>query len=150
MIRAMTEDALQEALKALPHGTEFRFVDQLKDLEPGKKAVGVYRLKGDEVFLKGHFPGMPIMPAVLMAEALAQVAGIAAQTDPSIPALSDLRLTAMRAIKILGAAAPGDELVIEAEIQGRMAGLVQAAGTVKVRENVLLQGQVTLSGTPSA
>lgn len=146
----MTDESLQEALKALPHGAEFRFVDQLKELDPGKKAIGVYRLKGDEVFLKGHFPGLPIMPAVLMVEALAQVAGIAAQTDPAIPAMSDLRLTAMRAIKVLGAAAPGDELVIETEIQGRMAGLVQAAGTVKVRETLLLQGQVTLSGNPAA
>lgn len=138
---------LEKALSCLPHGPEFRFVDFLKELQPGTRAVGGYRLRGDEHFLAGHFPALPIMPAVLMVEALAQVAGVAAQTDPEIPALADMRLTAMRAIKVLGAAAPGDEMVIEAEVQGRMGGLVQASGTVKVGDQVLVQGQVTLSGT---
>lgn len=146
----MTEESLEEALRSLPHGVEFRFVDRLTALVPGSKAVGVYRLKGDEGFLKGHFPGMPIMPAVLMVEALAQVAGIAVQTDPKVAALGDLRLTAMRGIKVLGAASPGDEMVIEAEVQGRMGGLVLASGTVKVGEVLLVQGQVTLSGTVAA
>lgn len=140
---------LSSALQSLPHGPEFRFVDELTDLEPGKKATGVYKLKGNETFLTGHFPGYPIMPAVLMVEALAQVAGVAAQTDPNIPALADLRLTAMRAIKVLGTAIPGEVLTIEAEIQGRMGGLLQATGTVKVEDRLLVQGQVTLSGTPA-
>ena len=142
----MTPD-LDAALLSLPHGPEFRFLDRLIELEPGKKPGAANEQQGEEAFLKGHFPGMPIMPAVLVVEALAQVGGIAAQTDPVIPPLADLRLTAMRAIKVLGAAAPGDELVIEVEVQGRMGGLVQAAGTVKVGETLLVQGQVTLSGT---
>jgi len=140
---------LSSALQSLPHGPEFRFVDELIDLDPGKKATGVYKLKGTETFLAGHFPGYPIMPAVLMVEALAQVAGVAAQTDPNIPALAHLRLTAMRAIKVLGTATPGEVLTIEAEIQGRMGGLLQATGTVKVEDRLLVQGQVTLSGTPA-
>lgn len=137
---------LAAALQSLPHGPQFRFVDQLVALEPGQRAAGTYLLRGDEVFLEGHFPGRPLMPAVLMVEALAQVAGIAAQTDPVIPAMEDLRLTAIRAVKVFGAASPGDVLQIEAQIQGRMDRLVQAAGRIRVGEKVLVEGQVTLSG----
>ncbi|WP_050028643.1 3-hydroxyacyl-ACP dehydratase FabZ family protein [Verrucomicrobium sp. BvORR034] len=134
------------ALRALPHGPEFRFVNALASLEPGKSATGTYRLRGDEAFLNGHFPGQPLMPAVLMVEAIAQVAGVAAQSDTVIPPLADLRLTAIRSVKVFGAAFPGDELQIEAEVQGRMGGLIQATGRVRVGDKVLAEGQVTLSG----
>lgn len=140
---------LAEALKCLPHGPSFRFVDQLATLEPGKKATGTYLLRGDEAFLPGHFPGQPLMPAVLTVEAIAQMAGVAAQTDPVIPPLADMRLTAIRAVKVYGAAFPGDVLHIEAEIQGRMGSLIQASGKIQVKGTTLVEGQVTLSGTPA-
>lgn len=134
------------ALRALPHGPEFRFVDALVSLEPGKAAAGSYLLRGDEGFLKGHFPGQPLMPAVLMVEAIAQVAGVAAQSDPQIAPLDDLRLTAIRSVKVFGAAFPGDQLLVEAEVQGRMGNLLLATGRVRVGDKVLAEGQVTLSG----
>lgn len=134
------------ALRALPHGPEFRFVDALVSLEPGKAAVGRYLLRGDEGFLKGHFPGQPLMPAVLMVEAIAQVAGVAAQSDPLITPLDDLRLTAIRSVKVFGAAFPGDQLLVDAEVQGRMGNLLLATGRVRVGDKVLAEGQVTLSG----
>ena len=134
------------ALQSLPHGPEFRFVDALTQLDPGKSAHGTYLLRGDEDFLHGHFPGQPIMPAVLMIEAIAQVAGIAAQTDPVIPPLSDMRLTAIRGIKIFGTATPGETLEIAAILQGRMGNLLQAVGHVMVNGHVIAEGQVTLSG----
>lgn len=137
------------ALQLLPHGPGFRFVDSLSNLEPGKSAAGTYLLRGDEAFLAGHFPGQPLMPAVLMVEAMAQLAGIAAQTDPEIPAMPGLRLTAIRLVKIFGAAFPGETLHIEAEVQGRMGNLVQATGRVLVADRVLAEGQVTLSGAAS-
>lgn len=140
------KDSFTLALNELPHGAEFRFVDNLLELVEGKRAVAVYRLRGDEFFLAGHFPGQPMMPAVLMVEALAQVAGMAAQTDPAGPKLSDLRLTAIRSIKIYGTAVPGDLLIIESEVMGRMGGLLQAGGRVLIGEKVVAEGQVTLSG----
>ena len=137
---------LSAALQSLPHGPAFRFVDALTNLEPGKSATGTYLLRGDEPFLAGHFPGQPILPAVIMVEAIAQIAGIALQTDPAIPPLRDLRLTAIRSVKILGTAAPGETLGIEADVQGRMGNLVQASGRVRIGERVIAEGQVTLSG----
>ena len=137
---------LQDALQSLPHGPGFRFVDELTALDPGRSAAGTYRLHPEAPFLEGHFPGRPLMPAVLMVEAIAQVAGIAAQTDPVIPAMPDLRLTAIRGIKIYGTAFPGETLTIESEIMGRMGNLVQASGKVRVGDRVIAEGQVTLSG----
>lgn len=137
---------LQEALQSLPHGAEFRFVEALESLKPGEAAMGSYHLRGDEVFLRGHFPGQPLMPAVLLVEAIAQVAGIAAQTDPVIPAMSNLRLTAIRTVKVYGAVLPGETMLIEAEIVGRMGNLVQATGRVRVEGRLLAEGQVTLCG----
>lgn len=147
----MTPDALAEALARLPHGPEFRFVDRLLELDPGKSGVGEYRVHGDEPFLRGHFPGDPLMPGVLLVEAAAQLAGVVAQSDPAIPALAGLKLTALRAVKILGTARPGETLRLEARITGRLANLIQAQATASVNGQTVLQAEVVLSGdgTPS-
>src|SRR5882762_4449069 len=105
--------ALQAALNLLPHGPEFRFVDRLLSLTPGKEGVSEYRVRGDEPFLRGHFPGAPLFPGVLLVEAAAQLAGIVAQSDPQIQPLAGLKLTALRNVKILGSARPGETIRIE-------------------------------------
>lgn len=138
--------AAPNPLDSLPHGPEFRFVDAILELVPGKAALGTYLLKGSEDFLRGHFPAQPILPAVIMVEAIAQVAGVALQSDPEIPPMPDLRLTAIRNVKILGTATPGETLQIEATVQGRMGNLVQATGSVRVGDKVIAEGQVTMSG----
>src|SRR6266542_937487 len=97
-----------EALKRLPHGPEFRFVDRLVSLDPGQHGVAEYTVRGDEFFLRGHFPSQPIFPGVLLVEAAAQLAGVVAQSDPKIPPLRGLKLTALRNVKILGAVKPGE------------------------------------------
>ena len=138
--------SLDEALKNLPHGPEFRFVDRLLALDPGKNGTGEYVVRGDESILRGHFPGQPIFPGVLLVEAAAQLAGTIAQSDPQIPPLAGLKLTAMRGIKILGTARPGETIRIEAQITGRLGNLIQARATVTVNGATILQGDLTLSG----
>lgn len=139
-----------EALGALPHGPEFRFVDRLTGLLPGVRGTGEYRVRGDEPFLRGHFPGNPLFPGVLLVEAAAQLAGVVAQSCPKQPPLLDLKLTALRQIKILDTAKPGEILQMEAQITGRLGGLVQADVTVRAGKRLLLQGQITLGGTVHA
>jgi 3-hydroxyacyl-[acyl-carrier-protein] dehydratase len=141
-----TNMSLEVALAALPHGPEFRFVDRLTYLEPGKMGVGEYLVRGDEPFLRGHFPGQPLLPGVLLVEAAAQVAGVVAQSDPEIPPMPGLKLTALRNVKILGTALPGQLIQIQAHITGRLGNLVQARATASVNENPVLHAELTLSG----
>jgi 3-hydroxyacyl-[acyl-carrier-protein] dehydratase len=139
--------SLQEALRLLPHGPEFRFVDRLLSLVPGKKATGEYRVRGDEYYLRGHMPGEPIFPGVLLVEAGAQLAGVLAQNDPGFEELSGLKLTALRAVKILGSARPGETVLLEASLTGRLGLLVQAKAAAYVGGTKVMSAELTLGGT---
>ncbi|HEY1718426.1 MAG TPA: 3-hydroxyacyl-ACP dehydratase FabZ family protein [Verrucomicrobiae bacterium] len=139
-------DDLQRALNFLPHGAEFRFLDRLTKLDGGKSGEGEYKVRGDEPVLRGHFPGEPVFPGVLLVEAAAQLAGVVAQSDPKIPPLKNLKLTALRNVKILGTARPGEIILLEAKITGRLGKLVQAQATAKSGGGIILTAELTLSG----
>lgn len=68
---------IKEIQEIIPHRHPFLLVDRIEELEPGKKAVGYKAVTYDESFFKGHFPKEPVMPGVLMVEALAQVGAVA-------------------------------------------------------------------------
>jgi 3-hydroxyacyl-[acyl-carrier-protein] dehydratase len=140
---------LVTALKLLPHGAEFRFIDRLVNLNPGQSGEAEYMVRGDEPFLRGHFPGEPVFPGVLLVEAAAQLAGVVAQSDPKIPPLDNLKLTALRNVKIFGPAKPGEIIQLEARITGRLGHLVQAQATASVNGQTVLQAELVLSGEPS-
>jgi 3-hydroxymyristoyl/3-hydroxydecanoyl-(acyl carrier protein) dehydratase len=141
-----SDDDFQNALNFLPHGAEFRFIDRLTELDFGQSGEGEYKVRGDEAFLRGHFPGEPIFPGVLLVEAAAQLAGIVAQSDPKISPLKNLKLAALRNVKIFGAAKPGETILLEAKITGRLGNLIQAQTTAKIRGEIILTAELTLSG----
>ncbi len=138
---------LQEALRLLPHGPEFRFVDRLLSMDPGKSAVGEYKVRGDEYYLRGHLPGEPIFPGVLLVEAAAQLAGVVAQNDPAFPEFQGLKLTALRAVKIRGSARPGQTLLIQASLTARLGHLIQAEATCSVNGVEIMSAELTLGDT---
>jgi 3-hydroxyacyl-[acyl-carrier-protein] dehydratase len=143
------KDLLHEALKSLPHGPEFRFLDRLLSLVPGKEGVGEYRVRGDEWYWRGHLPNEPLLPGVLLVESAAQLAGVVAQHDPEIPPLSGLKLTALRAVKIFGTARPGETVRIEAHVTGRLGVLIQARAQAFLGDRLLLSAELTLAGQPA-
>ena len=137
---------MHDALLTLPHGPAFRFIDVLDALVPGRSGTASYLLRGDEAFLAGHFPGAPLMPGVLLIEAIAQLGGVIAQSDPAIPPLRELRLAAVHNAKITGSAVPGETLRLDAAVTGRLGGLVQIEGRVHVGAKLVLSTRLTLGG----
>ena len=129
----------------LPHGPEFRFVDRITEIEPGKGGKGVYLVRGDEPFLRGHFPGQPLMPGVILIEAVAQLAGCVGQAGRETP-LKNLKLAAVRNAKISGTAAPGQTIDLAVTIISQMANVMQGSGTASVNGQVVLQADVILAG----
>ena len=143
-------ESLGRALEFLPHGAEFRFIDRLLALDPGVSGAGEYQVRGDEPFLRGHFPNQPLMPGVLLLEAAAQLAGTVAQSDPKVSPMPGLKLTAVRGAKILGTARPGEVIRLEARVVGRLNNLVQAQALASVNGRLVLQAELTLSGDVGA
>jgi 3-hydroxyacyl-[acyl-carrier-protein] dehydratase len=109
---------LPSPVELLPHRPPFLFVDELVSIEPGRSAVGIWRLTGDEHFLAGHFPGRPTLPGVLMCESIAQVGAAAVLMDERftgrLPLFGGLDRARFRRQVV-----PGDELRLEVEL-GRM------------------------------
>jgi 3-hydroxyacyl-[acyl-carrier-protein] dehydratase len=139
-------EILQLAMRSLPHGPEFRFVDRMVSLTPGVEGVGEYRVRGDEYYLRGHLPGEPILPGVLLVESAAQVAGMVAQEDPANPRWPRMKLAALRSVKILGSARPGQTVRIEAVITGRLGPMIQAQVSAFIAEVRVLSAELALSG----
>ena len=140
------DNDLDRALRLLPHGPEFRFVDRLLTLDPGRTGTAEVRVDPNAAYLRGHFPQEPLFPGVLLIEAAAQLAGIVAQSDPGIGPLPGLKLTAVRNVKIIGTARPGEIIQLEAATTGRLNNLVQAEVSAGVEGRLIMQGALTLSG----
>jgi 3-hydroxyacyl-[acyl-carrier-protein] dehydratase len=122
-------------IDVLPHRPPFLFVDRISALEPGVRAVGHWKLNGDEWFFPGHFPGRPTLPGVLMCEAIAQVGAYAVLTsggmDGKLPLFGGLDGARFRKQVV-----PGDELELVVEL-GRM-----SARAGKGSGKALLNGDV--------
>lgn len=141
-----------DILNQLPHGPEFRFVDVLDSLQPGKSAVAQYLVPDAEQLplLRGHFPGDPLLPGVVLIEMIAQLGGLVVQSVPDQAPLRALRLTAIRQAKILGAARPGQQLEIRAELVQRSGPLAMVKGEIRCGAERLAEAQVILSGQEGA
>jgi 3-hydroxyacyl-[acyl-carrier-protein] dehydratase len=135
--------ALDPIALGLPHRAPFIFVDAVAELQPGESAVGRKVFADDEPLFRGHFPGDPLVPGVIITEALAQTAGLAAGQ-----AGRSFRLTAIKAMKFLAAVRPGEELILHAQKRGAVGGLWQFDVKATVGETTVAEGVVVLSEAP--
>jgi 3-hydroxyacyl-[acyl-carrier-protein] dehydratase len=121
--------------KILPHRYPFLLVDRIIEIEEGKKAVGIKNVTVNEPFFQGHFPDNPIMPGVLIIEALAQVAGIAVMNIEEFRGKLGL-FTGIDKCRFKKVVRPGDQLVLEVLIDSIKMGLVKAKGIAKVGDEI--------------
>jgi 3-hydroxyacyl-[acyl-carrier-protein] dehydratase len=119
----------------LPHRPPFLFVDVIDELVIGSRAVGRWKLHGDEWFFSGHFPGRPTLPGVLMCEAIAQVGAYALLSDPEratkLPLFGGLDAARFRRQVI-----PGDELEISVTLGRMSARAGKGSGAASVNGEV--------------
>ena len=129
----------------LPHRAPFIFIDEVLELRPGEFALCRKTFPSDEPFFAGHFPGEPIVPGVILTEALAQTAGIAGGSEGRA-----FRLTAIKAMKFPGAVRPREEITLRAEKRGAVGGLWQFDVVARVGERVVAEGTLVLNEVADA
>lgn len=126
---------IQEILQFLPHRYPILLVDRILEVEPGKRCVGLKNVTINEPFFQGHYPGLPIMPGVLIVESMAQAGAVILLTDPkfsgSVPVIGSIDK-----VKFRRQVVPGDSMRLEIE-------LVSLKGTVgKIRGRASVEGQI--------
>lgn len=140
-----------DLLDLLPHRPPMRLLDEIVELTAGQRARGRRRLRPDDFFFDGHFPGEPIVPAIILVEMLAQVGGLAAAAPPPDVVTSEplrLRVAGFGPFKFPAAAKPGDELDVTARVAGKLGGLYKIEGEVIASGRVVASGSVTLGSAP--
>lgn len=133
-----------EIQKIIPHRYPFLLVDKIIEMEVGKKAVGIKNVTINEPFFQGHFPGNPIMPGVLMVEALAQVGAV------SILSMEEYKgkiavFTGIDKVKFRRQVVPGDTLKLEVEIVSIRRNIGKGNAVATVDGKVAVKGEIAFA-----
>lgn len=141
-----------EIMKILPHRYPFLLVDRIVELDPDKRIVGIKNVTINEHYFQGHFPGAPVMPGVLIIEAMAQVAGVLIYRALPDKEKKLIYFTGIENAKFRRPVVPGDQLRIEMDLLSRRNnfGKMQGRATVDgklVAEAVVLFAIVEHPGT---
>ncbi len=127
--------------KILPHRYPFLFVDRIEKLEPGRRAVGYKLVSMNDYYFQGHFPGHPVMPGVLIMEALAQVGGVVMLSTPEMKGKIAYFMS-VDYCKFRQTVVPGDELRLEVEVLRSRAKTGQCGGRAYVKERLVCEAEV--------
>jgi 3-hydroxyacyl-[acyl-carrier-protein] dehydratase len=134
-------ESLEAALARLPHRAPFRFITRLMALEPGRCGEGVWSVRGNEDFFNGHFPGDPIVPGVLICEALAQLSGLVGLHGAGAVAGRLVHTD----VRFDGSVRPPAEIVLRAAQIRALGQLRQFEVTACVGQEAVARGQLTLA-----
>lgn len=127
--------------KILPHRYPFLLVDRIIEVEEGRRAVGLKNVTINEPFFQGHFPGQPIMPGVLIVEAMAQVGAVAMLSTEEYKGKLAV-FTGIDKMRIRKQVVPGDTLIMEAELIAIKHGIGKAKVNAKVEGKIVASGEL--------
>ena len=130
----------KDIMKIIPHRYPFLLIDKVIEMEPGKGGVGIKNVTYNEPFFPGHFPGTPIMPGVLIVEAIAQLGAVVVLSQPE----NEGKLAFFAGIdgmRFRRQVIPGDELRLEVEIIRMRGNLGKGLG------RALVDGEIAAEGT---
>lgn len=131
---------VEEILAILPHRYPFLLVDRILELEPGRRAVGVKNVTFNESFFQGHFPGHPVMPGVLVLEAMAQVGGVLLLSmNGNAGKLA--YFGGIDKVRFRKPVVPGDQLVTEVELLKNRGGMGKVRVTGRVDRQIVCEGE---------
>lgn len=140
----MTQDAIRIALERLPHRDPFRFISRVESLGPDQSA-GVWSVTGEEPFLRGHFPGNPLVPGVLIGEALAQLSGlIGADAVRSGGQLAHMDLKFLRPVR------PPAEISLSSRVVRSLGEVTLYDVSAMVEGHVVARGSLSVARTVGA
>jgi 3-hydroxyacyl-[acyl-carrier-protein] dehydratase len=131
-----------EIMKLLPHRYPMLLIDRILEIEPGQRIVGLKNVSANEQFFQGHFPGAPVMPGVLIVEAMAQCSAVLILRD--IPD-RDEKLFLFGGVdkaRFRKPVVPGDQLRMECEVLQRRSNTVKVKGTATVDGNVVAEAEM--------
>jgi len=138
---------IHEILKILPHRYPFLLIDRVLELKRKESIVAIKNVTINEPFFNGHFPGLPIMPGVLIVEAIAQAGGALLLTEVEDRADKVMVFTGIERAKFRRPVSPGDQLRIEVQVQGWRA--VPRMIAVKMHGNAYVAGKRVAEATVS-
>ena len=140
-----------EVTSLLPHRFPFQFVDRVLEFEDGARIVALKNVSINEPFFRGHFPEQPLMPGVLICEALAQAAALLAyRSRNGIPPSRVGVLAGLDKVRFRQPVFPGDQLHLEVRLLKHRRPLWKMQGTARVDDHVVAEAELTLMETTRA
>jgi beta-hydroxyacyl-ACP dehydratase FabZ len=133
---------IHEIMKILPHRYPMLLVDRVLEIEEGKRIVGIKNVTANEPFFQGHFPGAPVMPGVLIVEAMAQCGAILFLRDIADRDQKLFLFGGVDKARFRRPVVPGDQLRLECELVQRRGNSVKIHGTATVDGNVVAEAEM--------